>query len=487
VSENLQHIDDLFRNGMEGREEMPAPQNWDKISSQLDQKERRRPFLYFRLSGKAAAIALILLGSASLFAGGYLLRGYIAQKEREQSSVAPPSVNRTIQPSSATPLSRDTTIEEVLITEEQPDPLENGTEPTPPTAINPTAPSSPSYNPKRLASKTFTPEPFNKQPDLPDASSQPSTIVTRIETTPIPLVLPKTAPQASTLNASIAPDPGKQADASIAHKQLPLPVQSATATTIPVASKNKSSIDRPRFSLLPVVQFQSGDVRIDADNRQPNGPVFRREISTTENVRFTRGYGLMAAARLSKSFSIQSGFVTNGKETTIQPKAIRAERRPDGKIRFRMESSAGTVFIDPKSGTSPNAGDTTLLFKAKATTSYVQIPVQLNYHFGKGKLQGFLTAGTGIQLLNNHRISIQMKHDDDDDDDDDDDRDRDIRLKDGYFNGIIGGGLHYQLTKHAGLYLSPQYQFALSPSNKGMVVNTLPRAFTVQAGLSINW
>ena len=484
MSENLQHIDDLFRNGMEGKEEMPAPLNWEKISRQLDEKDRRRPLLYFRLSGKAAAIALILLGSATLFAGGYLLRGYIAQKEKEDIPVINKDMTRKSPPSGTAPLAGDTTIEEVLITEEVPDPLENSPEPPPPSQ------QAETIQPETFHKEGLRPNPAKgNQADQPlpsEKAAVPSLPVQEPTASALELAtVDENIPSATSANLPVAVRTEKQILTPSVILNTPAQASAPAEASIPVATKNKPSVNQPRFTLMPVAQFQSGNVRLDADDRLPTGPAFRREISASEKVRFTEGFGVMASFRLSKTFSIQSGFVTNGKETTIRPRAIRAERRPDGQMRFRLESSAGTVFIDPKSGTSPNAGDSINTLNVSTKTTYVQIPVQLNYHIGTGKVQGFLTAGTGIQLLGDHQVSVKFKHDDDDDDHGK--RDRDIRLKNSYLNGIIGGGIRWNITRHAGLQLSPQYQFALSPSNKGMLVSTLPRTFTVQAGLTLHW
>lgn len=471
---------------MEGKEEMPAPLNWEKISRQLDEKDRRRPLLYFRLSGKAAAIALILLGSATLFAGGYLLRGYIAQKEKENIPVINKDMTRKALPSGTAPLAGDTTIEEVQFTEEVPDPLENSPEPPPP----PTQQAE-TIQPESIRKEGLRSNPAKgNQADQPlpsEKAAVPSLPVQEPTASSRELAtMSKNMPAATLANLPVAVWNKKQILTPSVILNTPAQASAPAEASIPVAEKNRSSVNQPRFTLMPVAQFQSGNVRLDADDRLPTGPAFRREISASEKVRFTEGFGVMTSVRLSKTFSIQSGFVTNGKETTIRPKTIRAERRPDGRMRFRLESSAGTVFIDPKSGTSPNPGDSINTLNVSAKTTYVQIPVQLNYHIGNGKVQGFLTAGTGLQLLNDHRISVKLKHDDDDDDDDEK-RDRDIRLKNSYLNGIIGGGIRWNITRYAGLQLSPQYQFALSPSNKGMVVSTLPRTFTVQAGLTLNW
>ncbi len=75
MSEDLHHIDDIFKKGLEGNEDTPSQQVWKKIEAELDKKDSKRPFIFFRDTRKIAVILMICLGSAGLFAGGYLLRG----------------------------------------------------------------------------------------------------------------------------------------------------------------------------------------------------------------------------------------------------------------------------------------------------------------------------------------------------------------------------------------------------------------------------
>ena len=80
MSEDLHPIDDLFKSGLNGKEETPTPAVWEAIERELDKKDRKPIGGFFRLSGRAAAVALIIISGAALFAGGYFIRG--AQEER---------------------------------------------------------------------------------------------------------------------------------------------------------------------------------------------------------------------------------------------------------------------------------------------------------------------------------------------------------------------------------------------------------------------
>jgi hypothetical protein len=83
MSKDLHKIDDIFKNGLDGKEEMPSQKVWDHIEQALDEKKSRRPFVFF--SRKVAAVLLIGIGSAALFAGGYYLRGVHDSKENDKA------------------------------------------------------------------------------------------------------------------------------------------------------------------------------------------------------------------------------------------------------------------------------------------------------------------------------------------------------------------------------------------------------------------
>lgn len=100
MSKDLHHIDDIFKNGLEGKEDIPSQKVWENIEKELDQKKSRRPFLLFPNSRKIAAILLISLGSAALFAGGYLLRG--VQLDNAEKSQNRPPIEKNIPRSSGT-------------------------------------------------------------------------------------------------------------------------------------------------------------------------------------------------------------------------------------------------------------------------------------------------------------------------------------------------------------------------------------------------
>ena len=166
-------------------------------------------------------------------------------------------------------------------------------------------------------------------------------------------------------------------------------------------------------------------------------------------------------------------------DVTIQPKQIKAEKDIDGKVKYRLDCSAGTYFINPKQGNYPRPGDTVTTQLATNSLKYLNIPLNVKYHFGNHKLQFFVIAGSGINVLTEQNLNAMVKH-----------QyqyygGRTTNLKSSYFNGMIGGGATYFIGKRVGIYVSPQYNFALSSMNEGLPAKSLPRTFNVQMGVTI--
>jgi hypothetical protein len=87
MNKDLHQIDDLFRKGLEGKEEIPGSNVWSNIEHELDRKKDRKPVAFFFRDRKIAGIVLAVLGSAALFAGGYLFRAH--QDQQRNNSPQP--------------------------------------------------------------------------------------------------------------------------------------------------------------------------------------------------------------------------------------------------------------------------------------------------------------------------------------------------------------------------------------------------------------
>jgi hypothetical protein len=530
MSKDLHKIDDIFKNGLDGKEEMPSQKVWDHIEQALDEKTSRRPFVFF--SRKVAAALLIGIGSAALFAGGYYLRGVHDSKDNDRA----PGIEKTMPGSGE---SKDRSGQQTPPTTGQvgnhitPDKLpavanhnlpHSGTLPTPDkAAVAPAKASSTTTAataPKDAAINNRLSEASGNTDDAKSGGIAKNSISVdppanprisrskdqRSETNLGEDKTDKRAKEPDTDAKTSSIDPA-QADGSLtqprvfqtaplttnqlnreisAEKQLLSSTQAfsqnelAPATaTIPVLNKKQGSLNLPRFSLTPVVALQFGSNRIRENTSYANSSKVKAEIDRTESQPASIAGGILADLKISRNMTLQSGLVYTSRSIHIDPKDVIAERNPDGKVRYRFDCSAGTYFIKKAQGyTRP--GDTAMTKFSTNDLNYLNIPLGLTYHFGGSSWHFFINAGAGLNLLTRQYLETGLKigyYEEDDT--------KVTNLKNSYFNGNLGAGVIWSPFRKVSFSFNPQYQFALTPMNDNMPVKALPRIFNMQAGMQI--
>ena len=60
-------------------------------------------------------------------------------------------------------------------------------------------------------------------------------------------------------------------------------------------------------------------------------------------------------------------------------------------------------------------------------------------------------------------------------------------LKKMYFNGIVGVGIDYNISKRLSIRMAPIYRFSITPINKNESMKTYPHSFSATAGLKIGF
>jgi len=474
MSEDLHPLDDLFRSGLTGKVETPTPAVWEAIEKELDKKDRKPIGGFFRMSGRAAAVALIIISGAALFAAGYFIRD--AQEERgsgqkavgtEEESfkmidkteikspasssinddAAPKSTSESVSPSSTNAIPEKTTVRKVI------------------KQVKVTNP-----NTTVAASETLQSSSISEQVK-PESQDQHIRWEMAAALPPVEEhMLPESSTKIPTSDAVITVAKNnkfpKAAD------------QQTTPTKIPVANKKAAGLQVPKFSLTAYIGFQNHSVHLKDDGSNW-GMNMRKDMERTEQLPSKVSLGILADFRIAKNLSLQSGLGLMQLDVTIQPKQIKAEKDIDGKVKYRLDCSAGTYFINPKQGNYPRPGDTITTQMATNSLKYLNIPLNVKYHFGNNKLQFFATAGTGINILTSQNLDAMVKQ-----------QyqyygGRTTNLKSSYFNGMIGGGATYFVGKRVGIYVSPQYNFALTSMNEGLPVKSLPRTFNLQTGVTI--
>ena len=494
MSEDLHPIDDLFRSGLNGKEETPTPAVWDAIERELDKKDRKPIGGFFRMSGRAAAVALIIATGAALFAAGYFIRG-AQEKRRGNEAVGNEAVGIRQGAEGKEALGNEALGNggEGLKTTDQPE----TTSPASPSIQEDAAPkatletavsSSINQTPEKTTVEKITKQTKARNIKTTGASSETLTSPSKSEgVLPAPKDTYITWEMATALppvEEHMLPESPLKIQASDAVRALtknksPKAIDEPTTPThIPVANKKAAGLQVPKFSLTPYIAFQNHSVKLNDDGSNW-GSNMRKDMETTEHLPSKISGGILADFRIAKNLSIQSGLGLMQLDVTIQPKQIRAEKDIDGKVKYRLDCSAGTYFINPKQGNYPRPGDTITTQMATNSLKYLNIPLNLKYHFGNNKLQFFATAGTGINILTSQNLNAMVKH-----------QyqyygGRTTNLKSSYINGMIGGGATYFVGKRIGIYVSPQYNFALTSMNEGLPVKSLPRTFNVQTGITV--
>ncbi|HVZ56790.1 MAG TPA: hypothetical protein VG870_09055, partial [Chitinophagaceae bacterium] len=94
MDKDLHHIDDLFREALEGHQEPPSPQVWEGLESDLDRKDALTYRKKFRAARRVAAILLLLLASFLLYE---LANRSGKNREREEVQQTSPPAQGSLQ------------------------------------------------------------------------------------------------------------------------------------------------------------------------------------------------------------------------------------------------------------------------------------------------------------------------------------------------------------------------------------------------------
>jgi hypothetical protein len=252
-------------------------------------------------------------------------------------------------------------------------------------------------------------------------------------------------------------------------------------------NKAGSGINRQllsRISLMPMLSSNTTHKKIEEDESYgPRNGREHREIEETESYGTTVSPGLYAAFDITPRISVQSGFSELRNEISISPKDIRAVRDRDNNVRYRLDCSAGTFFIDPKTGTTPSVGDSIRVKSSDVRTRYASIPLHLMYRVGTGRLSFFGMAGAEMNILVNRTATTTFQN-----------ASslpfgtvRAEGLRPTTVNAVVGAGVEYNLGKRLSLSLIPQYRTALRSANEEGPVKSYPKTVSVAAGLRVRF
>ncbi len=254
-----------------------------------------------------------------------------------------------------------------------------------------------------------------------------------------------------------------------------------------IAKSESTSNAKPfHFSVMPFYAPQFSFNRLEDDHRDPgpqprNG---REQIKEKEPHEKSSSFGVLVEIPVGKKWGLQSGFTVLNKEITIEPKNIFAKLDNDGKVKYRFDCSSGYTYISPKAGTTPVVGDSVVAVASSNTLQYVGIPLAVNYTFSMGKFNIIPAVGTSVNFLTRQKIETELVQGTS--------KEKQTistieGLKKTYFNAFAGIALEYNVNKRIAVNLTPTGNFALSSINKDAAVKSYPNSFGVAAGIKIKF
>jgi len=266
------------------------------------------------------------------------------------------------------------------------------------------------------------------------------------------------------------------------------PLRAATAAAAGAPPTDRQKMDRrtaSRFSIMPAMALNTTKKRIEEneDFIGIRGRREREEYAETESYGRTVTPGLFLAYAVTPRLSVQTGYGELRTHIRISPKDIRAVKDRDDKVRYRLDCSAGSYFIDPKAGTTPAVGDSIRLRASEVRTRYASIPVHLLYHAGKGKARFFALAGAEVNLLVNRIATTSFQNaagltfgtv-------------RSEGLRPSTVNAVAGAGIEVGIGKRLSITVMQMYRMALKSPNVDGPVKTYPKTLSVSAGLRVGF
>ena len=263
---------------------------------------------------------------------------------------------------------------------------------------------------------------------------------------------------------------------------------SSTETSGPADKSEAARLKRNKWTsriyIIPVVSLNMTTMHVEEN--KSFGPRIGREhieFKETEQTKTTVSPGIMAGFAISPRISVQTGISEYRNNISVSPKQIKAVRDRDGKVRYRMDCSSGSYFLEPKAGNSPLVGDSLRISSSEIRMRYVTIPLSVRVNFGNDKVKIFATAGTDFNVLAGKQTSTSLSPASGE-------KVNPVRTegtRKQYLNGTVGAGIEIKAGKRLGIMLMPQYRFPMGNMNEDGPVLTYPKTFSVTSGVRIGF
>ena len=525
MDENLHNIENLFRDGLEGNEELPSLNVWNGIDNALDKDNvvsiKKK---YTKMKRVAILLLLLVLGfsvyelsirhnSEGIAKGNRNDSNDEAINKSNDRETVLPSTTQSKNPIDSISLNNkdkgnspvDNSISNKNTANNNP-PIQSGnniiTE-----NKNASNTNSNSSTQKDNVDKNSSVDNTIADNNVPDNKTMPKNKrkfsdkgAYRVKiSSPLPTedeqqtvtnnVADETNSQASQLKrlSTVVVDKIKMQRDSVDTKKL-LQSLAVNKTTPPLETKNTTVTNAKKKSGKPsrfsVSAFFSPDIasyrlRVDKPGNQTDNAA---KIEKGEHHEFSSTTGLLVDYRLSKHVALQTGLIFSNINLTVNPKTIYAQPDNNGNIKYRVNISSGYGYLLPSFQNAPVVGDSLYVSGTTHKLRYIGFPAAVKYRIVKGKFSIEAMAGIGINFLLKGKLETEIKQGSNNEIDV---LNKIEGLKSVYLNGLAGIGAAYKLTDKFSLTLMPTARFALTSINKGAVVKSYPNSFGLAVGIKI--
>lgn len=234
---------------------------------------------------------------------------------------------------------------------------------------------------------------------------------------------------------------------------------------------------RPYWTLTGVVTYDRVNYKLDSDEPNAITSIKHREVHEP-----SFSVGILATRQLKEKWGLQTGLIYSNIAIGINPQKIYAFQDPAGDIAYKYVTSSGYAYIKPGFGAPPGFGDSITAAEAKHSLHSLSVPAVIKYTIGRNKFLFIPGAGIEANVITRAKLEIEIE----------DAANREtvfINKLDGarsfYWSLVADAELRYIVNKKMAFSIRPMFRYAISPITENNVVETFPYSFG--AGLGITY
>lgn len=528
MDKNLHNIDKLFKDGIEGHTDQPDDFVWNNLDQQLDKQEmhlaQKKNILLKRSMLALAAlfiIALILLvqqyrkpvelkPSSDTAAVTNGQQQPVSDEVQQKSGASAGDKKQTIkaeqkispeattenhlnntndqpvlkqQPSTVTPVPTKAATEPAIVTEQKvnrenklslkKEQLQKNK------AIKESLALNKKGKPVLPGDETIAQQKENNQPQEKKTSAIKQELIGKEQVVPVSIVEKNIQYTEAAFVKEFRPGTLPAVSPQLFNQSL---LERNTATPVVITKKKI----KPGFSVAAFYTPERLTTHVETGEKEHREDD-KDAIREGEQVKYAGSFGVQVQYRFNQRWSVLSGVSYSKTTSVILPRNIyaRPERRPGapqgGDLKYKLNCTAGYVYISPKSATTPAFGDSIQASQSTNTLEYFGVPLGIKYSYQKGKFAVNAVTSLNMNILSNGKLQATTVE-------------QSVKtlsnvkiegLKPVYFSGMIGLGVEYFLTQRISVFATPVKTFSLSSINKNTPADTKRGSFGLQTGISI--